>query len=564
MQHDEESTSIATTPFTATGVLETRQPTFSSTRTITVGGTRNRRRRRYNDPLAQTFLVSDANGIFVTKVGVRFATKDSNVTVVCQIRPTVNGVPSADDMVPNANKILAPSSINLPASANPTNDDTVVTFFEFDEPVYLNGDTEYAIVLLSDSNNYNVFVAKSGDFVLGTTERRVTKQPTLGSLFKSQNGRTWTADQTRDLTFVIQRANFTIGSANIFLDNARTPSESLDTDPFTTDGSTTTVQCFFPGHGFQVGNKVKISGATATGGISAANLNSTSGRTITKVDWSGFEFTAGAASSTAAIGGGSAVITTRQYQYNIAVPQITALRPLGTTLNYKAKKTTGKSFGGSETAYQRQTVFEPLSPNVNNYYNNPQVIADEINEDAELGSNVRSSEIQVTFSTSDAKLTPIVDLQRCSMTLVENVIDNQTGTANALNYLAETNSEGGSFASKHITQPVALELDAVGIKVFLAVNRPSVSNFQLYYRTNQSDSTAEGIILNSDYILATPDETLPPDEFSNIFREYEYTIGGLGGTLTAFDQFQLKIVMTSTNSSKVPVFRDLRAIAMTT
>ena len=201
---------------------------------------------------------------------------------------------------------------------------------------------------------------------------------------------------------------------------------------------------------------------------------------------------------------------------------------------------------------------------MNNYYNNPQVIADEINEDAELGSNVRSSEIQVTFSTSDAKLTPIVDLQRCSMTLVENVIDNQTGTANALNYLAETNSEGGSFASKHITQPVALELDAVGIKVFLAVNRPSVSNFQLYYRTNQSDSTAEGIILNSDYILATPDETLPPDEFSNIFREYEYTIGGLGGTLTAFDQFQLKIVMTSTNSSKVPVFRDLRSIAMTT
>lgn len=556
------STSYAMIPFTSTGIIETRQPTFSSTRTITVRGseTRNRRRRRRIDPLAQTFMVEDANGVFITRVGVRFATKDSAVTVVCQIRPTVNGVPSADDVVPNAVKVLAPSSVNVPSVSNPANEDTVVTYFEFDEPVFLNGNQEYAVVLLSDSTNYNAYVAKAGEFVLGTTEKRVTKQPTMGSLFKSQNGRTWTPDQSRDLTFELVRARFQTGSKKIYLENARMPKETLDEDPFTTDGSTSTVQCFFPGHGFQVNDVVNFSGATGFGGISASNINGD--RTVTKVDWTGFEFTAGATSTEAAIGGGDNIKSTRQMMYNLAVPQFTTLRPNGTVLNYKVITTTGKSLGGNETAYQRSSTFAPVSPGRNNYFNAPQMIANKVNEDDEL-NGLSSLEYEIEMTTSDNKVSPIIDLQRCSQTMVENVIDNQTSSSDALNYLAETNSSGGSLSAKHITQPVSLEIDAVGIKVFIAASKPSVASFDLYYRTNTSDTTAEGILINSDWTAVDPDALLPSDENPNQFREYEYTIGGDDGTLTSFDQFQLKIVMKSTNSSKVPVFRDIRAIAMT-
>ena len=64
------------------------------------------------------------------------------------------------------------------------------------------------------------------------------------------------------------------------------------------------------------------------------------------------------------------------------------------------------------------------------------------------------------------------------------------------------------------------------------------------------------------WTLATIDQVMPSDENPTVFRSYEYTIGGAGGSLAAFDTFQLKIVMTSTNSSKVPVLQDLRAIAL--
>ena len=81
--------------------------------------------------------------------------------------------------------------------------------------MYLTGGEEFCIVLLSDSNDYNVYVAEAGQFLLGSTEKRLTKQATMGSLFKSQNARTWEPDQTKDLTFELMRAEFaSSGSSN--------------------------------------------------------------------------------------------------------------------------------------------------------------------------------------------------------------------------------------------------------------------------------------------------------------------------------------------------------------
>jgi hypothetical protein len=57
---------------------------------------------------------------------------------------------------------------------------------------------------------------------------------------------------------------------------------------------------------------------------------------------------------------------------------------------------------------------------------------------------------------------------------------------------------------------------------------------------------------------------MPKDNIRNVYREYEYLLGGQAGNLTPFEQFQLKIVMRSTNQAKVPVFKDLRTIALAT
>ena len=47
-----------------------------------------------------------------------------------------------------------------------------------------------------------------GENVLGST-RKVSKQPYIGVLFKSQNATTWQQEQNQDLTFKLNRCNFT-------------------------------------------------------------------------------------------------------------------------------------------------------------------------------------------------------------------------------------------------------------------------------------------------------------------------------------------------------------------
>jgi len=60
---------------------------------------------------------------------------------------------------------------------------------------------------------------------------------------------------------------------------------------------------------------------------------------------------------------------------------------------------------------------------------------------------------------------------------------------------------------------------------------------------------------NSD---GTPDSAVSPAEDNLTFREQKYSASGVPG----FTAFQLKIVMTGTNSSYPPVVKDMRGIAL--
>ena len=68
-------------------------------------------------------------------------------------------------------------------------------------------------------------------------------------------------------------------------------------------------------------------------------------------------------------------------------------------------------------------------------------------------------------------LRPVVDLQRASMTAVNNLVDQQVASGSGgnipIDYIAETNPTGGSHLSKHLTQPVSLSESAVGLKILI-------------------------------------------------------------------------------------------------
>lgn len=175
----------------------------------------------YIDPLAQSFACDEQDGVFLTKVDVYFQSKDSSIPVSCQIRTMDLGTPT-QTILPFSEVTLIPDQVNI------SDDASIPTTFEFESPVYIEGGQEYAIVLLSNSTSYFVWISSilgrdpdgddEGEFIPPVdtiTGERITTQPILGSLFKSQNASTWSPSQYEDLKFTLYRAEFNTNPGTI-------------------------------------------------------------------------------------------------------------------------------------------------------------------------------------------------------------------------------------------------------------------------------------------------------------------------------------------------------------
>ena len=175
---------------------EITRDTVSGSRTLSSSSS-STRAGGWFDPLAQSFLVEESGGCFVTKVGVYFNTKDTSLPVTMQIREMVNGYPSP----------LVLNTVNLdPSNVNVSSDASVETIFEFETPTYLSERREYCFAVLTSSVEYTVWLSEMGKDDLNG--ERISKQPYAGVLFKSQNASTWTTAEYQDMKFKIYRASF--------------------------------------------------------------------------------------------------------------------------------------------------------------------------------------------------------------------------------------------------------------------------------------------------------------------------------------------------------------------
>ena len=544
------SGSIASASFAAEGVIETKTANLVNTRRVNPPNL-----TRKHNPLAQSFYVAETTGVFLTKIRLYFKNKSSTLPIWIQLRPMKNGAPSDEVIIPGSNKILDP--INVQTST----DGSVGTDFEFDEPIYLNPQTEYALVVLTDASDYNLFISRMGEFELGSTEKRITKQPTLGSMFKPQSVADWEPSQLEDLMFVAYRASFSTGTSTAYLENISLPNKLLGDNPITTTSGSTEITVKHNEHGLFVGDTVTLSGIVGNiGGFSQDSLNAN--HVITAIDGTGYTFDMDSTASITTTSGGDDVIASEQMLMDKVFPYIETITPEETALQYKGKFHTGKSFAGNETAYAEDVIFTSLNNKEYNFFPAPKVVAQNSKETSLATSTAK---MNVLMTTASEYVSPIVDLQRSSLTGISHKIDDQaaapaSGKNVPLNYVAETDPAEGSSLSKHITKPVTLIQDAVGLKVVFSANRPSVSTIEVYYKAITEDEDLNLV----DWTLATIEAEVPSDENRDEFREYRYLVGGSSGSLSSFSVYQLKIVMKSTNSSKVPVIKDLRAIALGT
>ena len=180
---------------------------------------------RNRDPLAQTFII-DETGAFLTSIDLYFKKKDSQEKIDVQIRTTELGTPTDLLVQDYAEVTLEPSEIKV------SDDASIPTRVNFPAPIYLQEGETFAVVLLAEtSNNYEAWISRMGEInisanALPDTENVViSKQYLGGSLFKSQNGSIWTANQFEDLKFTLYKAKF-VESGTLTLFNPKLGSNS--------------------------------------------------------------------------------------------------------------------------------------------------------------------------------------------------------------------------------------------------------------------------------------------------------------------------------------------------
>lgn len=195
-------------------------------------------------PLAQTFFTPPPKstktnyGITVTSVELWFSNKPVSpapqLPVVVKLAEVENGIPTKKILATSIIQCSEIATINIAAGQIPDTsnisgyqaNNTTSTKFKFPDPVYLNPSTEYALIVYAESPYYDILTSEVGaaDIASGSAQRKVSKPPSIGNFFTSQNSSQWTPIQNIQMMFVLNKAafstnpvtwNFNINALNI-------------------------------------------------------------------------------------------------------------------------------------------------------------------------------------------------------------------------------------------------------------------------------------------------------------------------------------------------------------
>lgn len=564
------------------------------------------------DPTAQSFEVLDPNGIFLTRLRLFFSEKPSandvqhGVSIAITEAPA--GLPDRTRRVPGSLVYLEPSQVNVLAETSANIGDMLATGtdFVFDEPIFLEGNgANYAIIVRSKSMKYKMYISEVQDFLLGSTSSRITKQPTLGSLFVSQNTDVWEPRGQQDLAYMMYRADFE-NKGTVTLTNRKVRPTNLVANPIMTDiegevsaaangdlvANTTGifdaqgksyVTIFTEGHGLRVGDKTRVFGlnpTTSYNGILGSEIMSGAGqtRTVVEADATSIKILTGGTATASGRTGGGQVRLLQHIPFELIRPDLDILQPETTNYTFSVKMYQNLPLSNvGNDRFDRDDNFTLMRNKTNVTLDKDYAIFNSYEEDTEgsfaiADTNDRNKSLttQVVMTTADTRVSPIIDMESADVKLTHNIIDNSDeniedeflSTSDGDQYrilsLDEEEVAGGTVASKHVCIPISLTETSKGLSVKMSVNRPPDTGIGLYYRTCPKDVNIKQLSWN----YVSPVTDMPTDTNKNTFREYQYLIGGETGDLESFDRFQLKISFGSTSSARVPVIKSLRAIAL--
>lgn len=166
----------------------------------------------YATPLTQLLYVEESSGIFATSVDIFFKSTDSELPITLELKTVKNGLPTSLT-IPLSKKTVYPAGITTSTNSS------TETKFEFESPVFLEGNKLYALTLSTDSDQYEVY---SANYESNTTDlisnNSIDKVSSIGSLYNSSNTDV-TFSSTKSIKFKLNKALFTSKSGTLTLYN---------------------------------------------------------------------------------------------------------------------------------------------------------------------------------------------------------------------------------------------------------------------------------------------------------------------------------------------------------
>ena len=279
--------------------------------------------------------------------------------------------------------------------------------------------------------------------------------------------------------------------------------------------------------------------------------------------------------------GGLDVKISQNHQFSSITPQFNVLTPGSLTrVNASLRSISGTSANGTEISFIDQG-YEPIALNHAVFFPTPRLVASRVNEIDKLGNlpKQKSLTMDVTMSSPDPNLSPVLDIKNATFILGRNKINNPIGFDNYATDNRTNQIEDDPHGSIFISDKVDLKQPATSLKVLLGASVQPEADFRVYYRLFSPDSSevsqtyrpfpgyknlvdVDGDGFGDDIIDLSKndgraDAFVSPNEFDK-FSEYQFSVDNL----EQFSGFVIKIVMISTNESYPVRIKDFRAIAL--
>tara|TARA_E500000318_G_scaffold25834_1_gene25710 strand:- start:3043 stop:8334 length:5292 start_codon:yes stop_codon:yes gene_type:complete len=261
--------------------------------------------------------------------------------------------------------------------------------------------------------------------------------------------------------------------------------------------------------------------------------------------------------------------TKQQYEYAVILPKNAAgtvqtgfnactLYPLSTELNLP----------GVSVTYNIQAGDESYDVKANQEINLENQLT--INQTSS-GDTTASVIVRATLTSENEYLTPMINLDRFSLLAFDNKITSLqvvgTGTDEELNKY-----HGDSCTARYITKFVGLANSSTALDVYAKIQRPTSTEIRAYARF-ASGTAANDSPSGDDFSYVRLDSDKIPfndtGEFAEVHFRKDFFIDASANNspnvatseIKFFNDFQIKLCMGSSNPAKVPLIKDLRAIA---